>query len=142
MAATIACSLQAALGGAAQLRGYPLRPKLIGPQWCSKAYPESRRVVRSPDSAKFLLQCHKVVASRAPENYELRTEKRLVRTLARASAGAASDGGANGSTDLKELAILWFKHDLRLDDHPGVATASAFKQVLPVYVFDPHVCAG
>ena len=135
MAATKACSLLADSGGAT------LRPKAIEPQWCFKAHPESRRVVRSPDST-IVLQCHKVAAFRAPESSETRSDKRLARSIACASAGVASAGVTNRSTDSKELAILWFKHDLRLDDHPGVAAASAYKQVLPVYVFDPHVCAG
>ena len=53
--------------------------------------------------------------------------------------------GANGAAveKEKEVAILWFKHDLRVDDHPGVAVAVAeYKHVLPVFIFDPHVCAG
>lgn len=37
-------------------------------------------------------------------------------------------------------ALLWFKHDLRVDDHPGlVAAASEHESVLPVYVFDRRI---
>lgn len=71
------------------------------------------------------------------------------------NSGIASEGrqgkqskqavGANGAAveKEKEVAILWFKHDLRVDDHPGVVVAVAeYKHVLPVFIFDPHVCAG
>ena len=37
-------------------------------------------------------------------------------------------------------AILWFKHDLRIDDHPGlVAAASRYRTVIPLYVFDHRI---
>ncbi|OMO98081.1 hypothetical protein COLO4_14152 [Corchorus olitorius] len=37
-------------------------------------------------------------------------------------------------------AILWFKHDLRLDDHPAlVAAAETHRSVLPLYVFDHRI---
>ncbi|GFY84322.1 DNA photolyase [Actinidia rufa] len=36
-------------------------------------------------------------------------------------------------------AVLWFKHDLRLDDHPGLAAASRFRKVVPLYVFDRRI---
>ena len=132
-----------ALGGVAHLGlGHQLRQKRIEAQWCSKAYLDRSEVLRFSGSGKVFLRCHEVAAFRLPGDCGVRISgKRLVRTIARASAGA-SGAVANGSTDSKELAILWFKHDLRLDDHPGVAAASAFKQVLPVYVFDPNVCAG
>lgn len=33
---------------------------------------------------------------------------------------------------------VWFKHDLRLDDHPGLQQAvSADTSLVPVYCFDP-----
>lgn len=36
-------------------------------------------------------------------------------------------------------ALLWFKHDLRLDDHPGLhAALKAAKTVIPVFCFDPR----
>lgn len=35
---------------------------------------------------------------------------------------------------------MWYKHDLRIDDHPGiVAAASNHSIVVPVYVFDPRL---
>lgn len=35
------------------------------------------------------------------------------------------------------MAILWYKHDLRVDDHPGlVAAAARYRSVVPLYVFD------
>ena len=33
--------------------------------------------------------------------------------------------------------LLWFKQDLRLDDHPAVQAALAAERLLPLYVFDP-----
>ncbi|WP_346841427.1 DASH family cryptochrome [Metapseudomonas otitidis] len=33
--------------------------------------------------------------------------------------------------------LLWFKQDLRLDDHPAVQAALGAERVLPLYVFDP-----
>ncbi|XP_057456991.1 uncharacterized protein LOC130747947 isoform X2 [Lotus japonicus] len=37
-------------------------------------------------------------------------------------------------------AILWFKHDLRTDDHPGLlAAASNFPSLVPLYVFDHRI---
>ncbi|WP_043312117.1 DASH family cryptochrome [Pseudomonas sp. ML96] len=34
-------------------------------------------------------------------------------------------------------ALLWFKQDLRLDDHPAVQAAMDADRLLPLYVFDP-----
>lgn len=36
-------------------------------------------------------------------------------------------------------AILWFKHDLRIDDHPGLVAASKSRVLLPLYVFDHRI---
>ncbi|XP_060216607.1 uncharacterized protein LOC132644073 isoform X2 [Lycium barbarum] len=37
-------------------------------------------------------------------------------------------------------AIVWYKHDLRLDDHPGIALASSMHRTLvPLYIFDPRI---
>ncbi|XP_021730318.1 uncharacterized protein LOC110697260 [Chenopodium quinoa] len=37
-------------------------------------------------------------------------------------------------------AVVWFKHDLRIDDHPGiVSAASNYSNVVPIYVFDPRI---
>jgi len=41
-----------------------------------------------------------------------------------------------------QLAIVWFKHDLRIDDHPGLAAALEYERVLPLFIFDPDVYAG
>uniref|UniRef100_A0A7N1A6T3 Photolyase/cryptochrome alpha/beta domain-containing protein n=2 Tax=Kalanchoe fedtschenkoi TaxID=63787 RepID=A0A7N1A6T3_KALFE len=42
-------------------------------------------------------------------------------------------GGGNG------VAVVWFKHDLRIDDHPGLVAASEFDAVVPLYVFDRRI---
>lgn len=34
-------------------------------------------------------------------------------------------------------ALLWFKHDLRLDDHPALQAGLDAECLLPVYIFDP-----
>ncbi|MCI35780.1 hypothetical protein A2U01_0057001, partial [Trifolium medium] len=38
-----------------------------------------------------------------------------------------------------DTAILWFKHDLRTDDHPGLLSASKFRSLVPIYVFDHRI---
>uniref|UniRef100_A0ACD5XUW6 Uncharacterized protein n=3 Tax=Avena sativa TaxID=4498 RepID=A0ACD5XUW6_AVESA len=41
-------------------------------------------------------------------------------------------------------ALVWFKHDLRVDDHPGLVAACAERRrpVVPLYVFDRRILAG
>ncbi|KAK4766595.1 hypothetical protein SAY87_008237 [Trapa incisa] len=34
------------------------------------------------------------------------------------------------------VAILWFKHDLRLEDHPGLVAAARYRSLVPLYIFD------
>ncbi|KAF3433124.1 hypothetical protein FNV43_RR24226 [Rhamnella rubrinervis] len=34
------------------------------------------------------------------------------------------------------LAVLWFKHDLRINDHPGLVAASNHPALVPLYIFD------
>lgn len=36
-------------------------------------------------------------------------------------------------------AVLWYKNDLRVDDHPGLLAASKHTAVVPLYVFDHRV---
>ncbi|KAM3259228.1 hypothetical protein ACQJBY_050792 [Aegilops geniculata] len=66
----------------------------------------------------------------APPLRRQRQRQRLV-----VSCSAVSDGGA---------AVVWFKHDLRLDDHPGLVAACAEprRPVVPLYVFDSRILAG
>ncbi|GAV64864.1 DNA_photolyase domain-containing protein/Abhydrolase_6 domain-containing protein [Cephalotus follicularis] len=45
-------------------------------------------------------------------------------------ASTTSSGGS---------AILWFKQDLRVDDHPGLVAASEYRAVVPLYVFDHRI---
>ncbi|CAM6084786.1 unnamed protein product [Calypogeia fissa] len=42
----------------------------------------------------------------------------------------------------KGTAVVWFKRDLRLDDHPGLMAAISYEKMLPLYVFDPVLLAG
>ena len=37
---------------------------------------------------------------------------------------------------MKRLAILWYRQDLRIDDHPALLAASNFGEVLPVYIYN------
>jgi deoxyribodipyrimidine photo-lyase len=42
-----------------------------------------------------------------------------------------------------ELAIVWFRRDLRVDDHPAMAHAlDRYRRVVPVYVLDDRILAG
>ncbi|KAK2975852.1 hypothetical protein RJ640_022869, partial [Escallonia rubra] len=36
-------------------------------------------------------------------------------------------------------ALLWFKHDLRIDDHPGLVAAARYRALVPFYVFDHRI---
>lgn len=48
---------------------------------------------------------------------------------------------SSGGKKQEEVALLWFKQDLRIDDHPGLVRASQFKTLIPVYVFDRDICS-
>ncbi|KAI3971340.1 hypothetical protein MKX01_008184 [Papaver californicum] len=37
------------------------------------------------------------------------------------------------------IALVWFKHDLRIDDHPALITASRYRSILPLYIFDHRI---
>ncbi len=37
----------------------------------------------------------------------------------------------------KGTAIVWFRRDLRIQDHPALAAASEYEAVLPIYIDDP-----
>lgn len=53
-------------------------------------------------------------------------------------------GGGDGKMGEKDgIAVVWFKQDLRTDDHPGLVQASSWNRiVVPVYVFDPRILSG
>lgn len=40
------------------------------------------------------------------------------------------------------IALLWFRRDLRLHDHPALVAACEHERVLPVYVLDPRLLGG
>ncbi|XP_019264780.1 PREDICTED: uncharacterized protein LOC109242374 isoform X2 [Nicotiana attenuata] len=48
---------------------------------------------------------------------------------------AAGSGAGNKDA----AAILWYKHDLRVDDHPGIVAASMHRTLVPLYIFDPRI---
>ncbi|KAA3459777.1 (6-4)DNA photolyase [Gossypium australe] len=46
----------------------------------------------------------------------------------------------SAATDVRSRsAVLWFKHDLRLNDHPALSAAETHRFVLPLYVFDRRI---
>ncbi|XP_074561653.1 uncharacterized protein LOC141817941 isoform X2 [Curcuma longa] len=56
---------------------------------------------------------------------------------ATASAGVQADAARCGA------ALVWFKNDLRADDHPGLSAAAAkHKTVVPLYVFDCRIMSN
>ncbi|XP_078448055.1 DNA photolyase [Wolffia australiana] len=51
--------------------------------------------------------------------------------------------GSDNGKAVEGPALIWFKRDLRLDDHPGlVLAASRHPVVVPIYVFDPRFLRG
>jgi hypothetical protein len=66
----------------------------------------------------------------------LRNRRCQGRIVASNAANPVRDGGA--------AAVVWFKHDLRIDDHPGLAAAVSEprRPVVPLYVFDRRILAG
>lgn len=69
----------------------------------------------------------------------VRTCPALQRALAARPATAAIPAAAAAASTVQPApCILWFKHDLRLDDHPGLQAAlQSGGPLLPVYCFDP-----
>ncbi|KAL3834595.1 hypothetical protein ACJIZ3_009331 [Penstemon smallii] len=58
----------------------------------------------------------------------------------RISASAFNVRVESSAAENTGAAILWYKHDLRIEDHPGlVAAASQHRCVLPLYVFDRRI---
>ncbi|KAI3735168.1 hypothetical protein L6452_14657 [Arctium lappa] len=51
------------------------------------------------------------------------------------SNGITSSGGGKSTG----AAVLWYKNDLRVDDHPGLIAASQHTAVVPLYVFDHRI---
>ncbi|KAJ0043203.1 hypothetical protein Pint_17261 [Pistacia integerrima] len=64
----------------------------------------------------------------APNHYSLRRNKCIC-----CVSPAARETKRKGS------AIVWFKQDLRVDDHLGLMAASNYQAVLPLYVFDHRI---
>jgi hypothetical protein len=58
------------------------------------------------------------------------------------ASSSSSPLAAAAASCRKTVAIVWFKHDLRVDDHPGLAAAAEYEQVLPLFIFDPQICTG
>ncbi|CAN6709746.1 unnamed protein product [Malus baccata var. baccata] len=45
----------------------------------------------------------------------------------------------NGTRKPAGVAVVWLKHDLRIDDHPALLAASNHSSVVPIYVFDHRI---
>ncbi|KAL6846020.1 hypothetical protein ACP4OV_023468 [Aristida adscensionis] len=60
-----------------------------------------------------------------------------------ASNAAAAPVTASRDGAAAAAAVVWFKHDLRVDDHPGLVAAAAEprRPVVPLYVFDRRILA-
>ena len=81
-------------------------------------------------------QCHRIDLHLHP-HHEARRRNRCF------SATASLVDDSSSQKHETSSAILWFKKDLRVDDHPGLLSASAnFQSVLPVYIFDPYILRG
>lgn len=61
------------------------------------------------------------------------------RTLRRFSASAVAMTVECSAGKSPGTAILWYKHDLRVEDHPGLVAASSHRCVVPLYVFDRRI---
>ncbi|KAI4320063.1 hypothetical protein MLD38_033582 [Melastoma candidum] len=59
---------------------------------------------------------------------------RRIRPTKRCRLGVAVSATNEGLKD--GVAIVWFKQDLRVDDHPGLVAAAQYTDCLPLYVFD------
>ncbi|XP_076944322.1 uncharacterized protein LOC143614906 [Bidens hawaiensis] len=46
---------------------------------------------------------------------------------------------SNGKNSSYDTAVLWYKSDLRVDDHPGLIAASKHTSLVPLYVFDHRI---
>ncbi|KAF3324987.1 Pheophytinase [Carex littledalei] len=75
----------------------------------------------------FCFHCSTPVLAR-PVHVQRVRPVRLSKVVVRAKGG-------NG-----EAAVVWFKNDLRIDDHPGLIEAvEKHESVIPLYVFDPCI---
>ncbi|XP_057482118.1 uncharacterized protein LOC130769025 isoform X2 [Actinidia eriantha] len=73
-------------------------------------------------------------------NLSSRPQTRLhCSSLAMASMSSTRTRTESSVGETAGAAVLWFKHDLRLDDHPGLVAASRFRKVVPLYVFDRRI---
>eukprot|EP00873_Tetraselmis_striata_P041449 jgi/Tetstr1/461713/TSEL_000607.t1 len=60
-------------------------------------------------------------------------------TTVRAAAAGASRPSSVPLVEKGERVLVWYKHDLRTDDHIGlVAAADAAAEMVPLFVFDPE----
>ncbi|KAI3458274.1 hypothetical protein Pfo_014937 [Paulownia fortunei] len=57
----------------------------------------------------------------------------------RFSASAVDMRVESGAAGNSGTAILWYKHDLRIVDHPGLIAAAQHRCVVPLYVFDRRI---
>ncbi|KAL7146506.1 hypothetical protein ABFS83_06G045300 [Erythranthe nasuta] len=57
----------------------------------------------------------------------------------RFSASAVNTSVESGAAGKSGTAILWYKHDLRVEDHLGLNAASQHRCVVPLYIFDRRI---
>jgi len=70
--------------------------------------------------------------------------RRILRSRCRGRIVASNATTPVGDGGPAAAAVVWFKHDLRIDDHPGLSAAVADprRPIVPLYVFDRRILAG
>ncbi|XP_024024888.1 uncharacterized protein LOC21387869 [Morus notabilis] len=74
--------------------------------------------------------------SSAPNTLRFSPSLRRFSVVLRAQMAAA---GNKIQKEERGVAVVWFKHDLRIDDHPGLVAASKHPDIIPLYVFDDRI---
>ena len=89
-----------------------------------------------------LLACPPRIHLLPSSSFSFRSSSNRRRFSLPEARSAAPNGLSVSASDRREandVALVWFKHDLRIDDHPGLVAASRYRTVVPVYVFDHRI---
>lgn len=70
------------------------------------------------------------------------SSSRVIRVRNGAARVVTPAYGHNETSLEEKVAVVWFKHDLRMDDHPGLISAAQYDNVLPLFIFDSSFYAG
>ena len=52
-----------------------------------------------------------------------------------------TDLGIPAESELRGIGIIWYKRDLRVDDHPALTLGAEIGAVLPIYIVEPDYWA-